>query len=213
MAKPGPWGRRRTHSQLLKSLALSGIPSIMVFQLYLPLPSVRTLVSLGNVNTACDFFCLFFYGISFSSSLPSLSPTAITKNFKLLKGRWKSVFILWIEPFSRKALAGEGWRGGGRLEKWNMVWCILKSGCEQGLVERCVLLTAQPNSTLSSSNFQGCWREEKSYHFEKPGGLAKCFHFSSSPDCGLLQLIGFQSEKVLCPSASLRKTRSSLWDL
>ena len=121
-AKPGPWGRRRRHRRLLKSLAFSGIPSIMVFQLYLPLPSVRTLVSLGNVNTACDFFGLFFYRIPFSSSLPSLSSTAITKNFKLLKGRWKSVFILWIEPFSRKALAGEGWRGegAGGLEKWNM---------------------------------------------------------------------------------------------
>lgn len=126
-AKPGPWGRRRRHSQLLKSLAFSGILSIMVFQLYLPLPSVRTLVSLGNVNTACDFFFffgLFSYRMPFSSSLPSLSPTAITKNFKLLEGRWESIFILWIEPFSWKALADEGGRAREMKHGFGAFWSL-----------------------------------------------------------------------------------------
>lgn len=143
---------------------------------------------LGRCEHSLWFFCLLFGRIPFSSSLPSLSPTAITKNFKLLKGRWKHVFILWIEPFTWKALAG----GGAREVKHDLgaFWSPFVS---RDLFERRALQTARPNSTLSSSSFQGCWSEEKSYHSEKPGGLAKCFHFSTSPDCGLLQLIGFQS--------------------
>ena len=70
--KARAWALRQEEETqpVMKSLAFSGIPPIMVFQLNLPLPSVRTLVSLGDVNTACDFFVSY----SVESHFPLLFP-------------------------------------------------------------------------------------------------------------------------------------------